>query len=116
MDGNFIGSWTNEYGSILRIEEIENNQFRGKFLTKVGRSETKETWDNIWFEVMGFINGPLISYVLRYQGALNAHVGRWRQDNGQEYIRTKGYFITDMPEDQQWRDTAATSLLFRRTE
>lgn len=116
MSENFIGNWTNEYGSILRIEEIENNQLRGKFLTKVGRQETKASWENVWFEVIGFINGPLISYALRSQGALNAHVGRLCIENGKETIRTKGYFITDMPEDQQWRDTAATSLVYTRNE
>lgn len=112
----FSGVWKNEFDSMLTISVEENGVVRGQFCTMVGRAETKHAWDGNWFDVIGFANGSLISFLVNYDKshALSANVGTLVSKNGEEQMVVKGHFLQEMPPELRWMQTIATSNTFVR--
>lgn len=113
----FSGTWINEYGSKLKLLIDEKGILSGEFFTRVGREETKNEWQDTWFEVRGFVNGSLISFIINYNttNALCCHAGSLETIFGEDHLKLKGYFIAQVPDDQKWRQTIATSSVFKKS-
>lgn len=113
----FSGLWVNEYGSKLKLQVDEKGNITGEFFTHVGRRETKDEWQDKWFKVTGFVNGSLISFIINYNttNALCCHVGSLENIAGELQLKLKGHFIRDVPKDQKWQQTIATSSLFNKS-
>lgn len=115
----FSGLWHNQYGSEVDLAIDSSGRVSGKFLTKVGRSEIpRELWENYWFDVVGFVNGDLISFVVCYTstGALSAVSGRYvsaeKSKSGVKQIKTMGYTAFNVSDQDIWRGTSATSVIY----
>lgn len=110
----FQGTWKNENGSILKLIVEEHNHISGMFCTNVGRLETKDLWQDTWFNVVGFINGHLISFSINYHStkAIGCQVGNLESEGNEHRIITKGFFMAELPPDQKWRQTIAVGGTF----
>lgn len=115
----FSGAWHNQYGSEIRFEVDESGSLKGKFRTNVGRNETRELWADTWFDVVGFVNGDLISFVINYHsiGTISAVSGRYvskeKSKSEMNKIETVGYTSFNFSERDQWRSTAVTTNTYK---
>ena len=114
---NFSGLWHNKYGSLLELEVNSNDQVSGRFKTAVGRDETKSLWQDQWFNVLGFVNGELISLVVNYapaSQAISTINGILSRDENNAYlIETLSYTRFNLSTDQKWREVVAAALTYK---
>lgn len=114
----YAGRWENQYGSVMELDVDAEGRITGRFCTKVGRDETKDLWQGNWFDVVGFANGDLISFVVNYKtsGAMSSVSGRFvpgkKSQSGRHRIETMGHTSFDVPEEERWRGTSSTSVVY----
>lgn len=107
------GIWHNQYGSEMKIEIDSSGRISGKFRTAVGRSETKKDWQDTWYELLGFLNQDLISFVVNFgTGAIYTVTGRLSQSRDE--IETLSFTIYDLPEQDHWRSVTTASVKYKR--
>lgn len=113
------GIWHNPYGSEMTLEVDKTGRISGKFRTGVGRVETKKDWDGSWFDLVGFSNGDLVSFVVHFNstGAMCSVIGRLvSNSNGMtpQRIETLSYTSFNMPEEDHWKATVAAAVVYER--
>lgn len=114
MNQKFSGTWHNQYGSELRLEVSTDGRIAGKFRTNVGRAEARDQWQETWFDVTGFVNNDLISFVINYHsiGTLSAVSGRLKQGDKGPRIEALGYTSFNFEPQDHWRSTAVTTNIY----
>src|SRR5690242_19638483 len=119
MKTELNGVWQNQYGSEIKIEVDKSGRLFGKFRTAVGRSETKNDWEDTWFDLIGFVNGDLISFVVNFvsTGAIYSVIGRLISDPKSETSQRIDVLCDttfNVPEQDSWKSVIASSEVFKR--
>ena len=118
------GTWVNQNGSTLVIEEVDDGQISGRFESQKGRSAK-----GVEYPVAGLQNGELVSFLVSFLSAeQNLHAitsfsGRWESDrDGIQRIHTT-WILSRQFEDsemqkptQVWNTFLTNGDVFTRTE
>lgn len=114
------GSWHNGYGSDMNLEVDDSGVVRGKFRTAVGRAETKTLWQNRWFDVIGFVNGDLLSFVVNFDspGAMLVANGRLVRSETEgapvHCIETISLNRFNLPDEDSWKSVTTNACNYER--
>lgn len=115
---NLNGIWHNQYGSELKLEVDDTGRVTGKFRTAIGRNETKGDWQGAWFEVLGFVNKGIISFVVNLDTSNAMYVVTGRislsEQEGKvvKKIHTFSYTNFNLPQEDQWKSIVADSVVY----
>ena len=109
----FGGRWVNQLSSTMQLT-VAGTRVSGTYQSAVSGGQGPITGD-----LLGFINGDLIAFVVHWPtAAITAWVGQHVVEDGQEAIQTLWQMTTNVPDPNEpsglWQSVLAGADRFRR--
>lgn len=110
---DFSGKWGNQLSSTMALT------VNGSLVTGVYESAVSGGGGSIKGDLTGFVNGDLISFVVKWPSAsITAWVGQLISEGGREVIVTLWHMTTNTPESEEptgiWKSVYAGTDRFHR--
>jgi hypothetical protein len=112
---DIVGSWFNQHGSELRIENIDEGRITGRFDSPTGLGQEAHPG-----RVSGFVSGTLVSIVADFGkfGSMTAWSGHLVNEDRELVLETQWQMAVLLPHPKRasdlWRGTWVGSDTFRR--
>ena len=88
------GTWKNERGSELRIDQIAGDAFTGRFRSGVGHGDPQQ-----WFPATGFVHGDVVGFAVDFTTA--GSVASWAGQVMDDKLVTQWHLSRDVPDAQE---------------
>lgn len=108
------GIWHNQYGSEMKIEVDRSGRICGQYKTAVGRPETQDRWKENWFDLVGFLNEDMLSFVVNFNSTGAMCVVTGKLSKSQDRIETLTYTNYNLPQNENWKSVTAAAVIFER--